>query len=159
MIYVCSISFQLSGALLLLIFFVSAKRKKVLQRFAGTGIIVKDRNTNKILYNEDSLRKCFRDTYINKCAFIYIALGYFLSVFGVNCRNSLFLVGTVIILFASLIMFLTVIIISQIVARSRSINRELSDDDLLGADVAPDMEVIFTKDIDEIMRENEKSNN
>ena len=35
-----------------MIFVLSTKREKVIQRFAGNGIIARDNNTNEILYNE-----------------------------------------------------------------------------------------------------------
>lgn len=53
-IYVISISFQLAGALQL-IFIISTKRDKVIESFAGKGIISKDNNTKEITYNKKAL--------------------------------------------------------------------------------------------------------
>lgn len=41
-VYISSIAFQPSEALLLMLYIVSIKRRSVIQRFADTGIITKD---------------------------------------------------------------------------------------------------------------------
>ena len=56
-IYILSISFQLAGALLLMIFALSTKREKIIQQFAGKGLIYRDNNTDKLSLTKRFLEK------------------------------------------------------------------------------------------------------
>lgn len=80
-IYVISISLQVTGAILLLLFNMSCNRDKVIQKFVeerGSVIGIDD----KINYDLKSLKAQFEVAYINKMSFLYIALGYLLGIFS-----------------------------------------------------------------------------
>ena len=145
-IYIISISLQLAGALLLMIFVLSTKREKVIQRFAGNGIIARDNNTNEILYNEKAFKDSFKNAYLNKCSFAFIALGYFMGVFGAINYNTA-LVGILIVLCTGLIMGATYLIVNQIVSHSKVINKKITNEELSLAGVEPDIEDIPNDEI------------
>ena len=144
--YIISISLQLAGALLLMIFVLSTKREKVIQRFAGNGIIARDNNTNEILYNEKAFKDSFKNAYLNKCSFAFIALGYFMGVFGAINYNKA-LVGILIVLCTGLIMGATYLIVNQIVSHSKVINKKITNEELSLAGVEPDIEDIPNDEI------------
>ena len=132
-----------------MIFALSTKRKKVIQRFAGNGIIARDNDTNEILYNEKAFKDSFKDAYLNKCSFAFIALGYFTGVFGAINYNKA-LVGVLIVLVTALIMGATYLIVNQIISHSKVINKRITNEELELAGVEPDIEDISSDEIDKI---------
>ena len=151
-IFICSISFQVAGALLLMCFSLSTSRKKTIQRFASSRIIHKDGNTGKLYYKKEVFRNCFREAYLNRVSFFYIALGYMLSVFGKNDCNNYFIVCSFIILVTAFLMSVTHFIVKQVIARKKTINSEITDDELQELDIKPDMPSLSYAKIDEIMK-------
>ena len=81
-IYILAISLQVSGALLLLIKSISIKRKDLIIRFKGNGIIFKDNNIDEISYDKEAFQKLFENTLINRWSFGFIFSGYLIGVFG-----------------------------------------------------------------------------
>ena len=81
-IYILSISFQVSGGLILLLWSFGRTKEKVLQLyFPGSNIVERDEN-NKVCLDKKKLRKKAVDIYMNRFAFICLIIGYGLSLFG-----------------------------------------------------------------------------
>lgn len=80
-IYMIAVSLQVAGALLLLCYNVSAKRKDIIKSFADTKGFIQIQNT-EIEYDKSRLKEIFKIAYINKLSFLYIVLGYIAGVFG-----------------------------------------------------------------------------
>lgn len=135
-----------------MIFALSTKREKVIQRFAGNGIIARDNNTNEIFYNEKAFKDSFKDAYLNKCSFAFIALGYFTGVFGEINYNKV-LVGVLIVLLTALIMGVTYLIVNQLVSHSKVINKKITNEELNLVGVEPDIEDIPNDEIDKIINQ------
>lgn len=81
LIYVIAVSLQVAGALLLLCYNVSAKRKNIIKSFASTKGCIQVQGT-KIEYDKHRLKEIFKLAYINKMSFLYIVVGYIAGVFG-----------------------------------------------------------------------------
>ncbi len=152
-IYIIAISFQLSGALLLVFYSISTKRKNVIKRFAGKCLIYRDNNTNEITYDKDALKIAFRDAWLNKIAFALIALGYFFGVFGEIDEKNKNLIALVIGLLTVMIMILSYFIVTCIIKYSSNINKELSNGELSELGIEPDIESLSNKEIDDIINE------
>ena len=94
--YVGAISFQLAGAVLLLIGFCGKTWDRILNLyFPGSNFAnVKD---GMVELEKEKIQKCARKIYQNRVAFLYISLGYILGVYGeivVSDKNSI-IVGIV----------------------------------------------------------------
>ena len=78
-IYTMSISLQIAGALILLLWSLGNTKKKVIKSyFPGSNIAERDDN-NRVCLRKEKLAK---DIYMNRIAFIFLIIGYGLSLFG-----------------------------------------------------------------------------
>ena len=154
MIYILAISFQLAGALLLMVNVLSTRRDKVIRRFVGKGMIYRDNNTNEISYDETALKDTFKEAYLSKLAFLFIAIGYVLGVFkspDSDCRMWLALI----IIFVSIFIIATsYLVVNAITKFSKKVNRKLPNQELLALGIEPDIENISNEEIDKLFTEN-----
>lgn len=100
-IYIIAVSFQVSGALLLLIYNISTKRENIIKNFANNKGFI-GRCGTEITYNKDGLKEIFKIAYINKISFFYIIIGYIIGVFGKIEENTYIIsiiVGMIIFIF------------------------------------------------------------
>lgn len=148
-IYAVAISFQISGALLLLFYNISTSRKHIVKEFAQKSIII--REENEILYNKEALKKCFKNAWINKIAFILIILGYILGVFGEIEEVNKILVVVLILMITSIVILISHLIVSFLIKILPSVNKELTDDEIneIGGEV--DIETMSSKDVEDIL--------
>lgn len=150
MLYIFSISFQVAGALLLMVSVLSTKRDKVVRRFVGRGTLYRDNNTNTIFYNKTALQETFKEAYLSKFAFLYIAVGYFMGVFGVLNNDYLMLIALAIVVLTILLVALSHLAVFLILKFSKKVNRELSNEELSYLGIEPDIENISNEDIQRI---------
>lgn len=154
MIYILAISFQLAGALLLMVNVLSTRRDRVIRRFVGKGILYRDNNTNEISYDEKALKDTFKEAYLSKFAFLFIAVGYVLGVFespGNVCRE---LMAGIIVLVSVFIIAISHLIVCAILKFSKKVNRKLTNQELIALGIEPDIENISNEEIDKLFREN-----
>ena len=152
-IYILSISLQLAGALLLMIFALSTKREKIIQQFAGKGLIYRDNNTDKLSYNETVFREAYRNAYLNKCAFAFIGLGYLSGIFGDIGLNNKFLIAFFIIICTAILMGTTYIIVECFTKHCKIVNQKITSDELLAIGIEPDLENISDDKIQELFKD------
>ena len=114
--YILSLALQVAGAVLLIIkYFGKTKDRIIDEYFPGSNIIERDK-ANKATLCKEKVQECVKRIYDNRMAFVFIAIGYVLSLFGATnnaCKICLFLY---------LVIFTVVIIlieksISNIIAR------------------------------------------
>lgn len=139
-IYIVAISFQLAGALLLLLYSISAKRENVIRRFASKCLIYRDNNTNEIQYDKEALKSSFRDAWLNKLSFGLIALGYLIGIFGEIGQTDKLLIFPYVVILTELIMFASYFMVICIIKYSSKVNKELSNDELNTLGIKPDIE-------------------
>ena len=78
-----SVSLQLAGALILLLFGVSTNRDDIIRSlFSSTAYIERDGNTDEITDISIQYKEKYRNAFLNKIAFFLLSLGYGLSLFG-----------------------------------------------------------------------------
>lgn len=147
MVYILSISFQLAGALLLMVNVLSTKRDKVIRRFVGRGTLYRDNNTNEISYDKNALKDTFKDAYLSKLAFLYIAVGYFMGVFGSVNGYCKMITAITIIIATALLILLSHLAVYFILKFSKKVNRELSNEELTALGIEPDIENISNEEI------------
>jgi len=81
-IYMFSIAFQISGALVLMIRFWGRTEKKVVNGCFGENNYVEVNEEEKIVLTRETLIKSASNIYLSRMAFIYIVAGYLLGVYG-----------------------------------------------------------------------------
>lgn len=103
-IYVLAIALQITGAVLLIIKYWGNTQNRIINEyFPGTGIANNDGDDNTVLEVE-KVRECVREIYASRFAFIDIAVGYALSVFGEKgFANGILLLIYVLLLSSSII--------------------------------------------------------
>lgn len=150
MIYVISISLQVAGSLLLMMNSLSTNRKKVIQRFAGKGIISRDNNTKMIDYNKIAFKEIYKDAYLTKISFAFIAFGYFLSVFGsAEDINKMYLAVYIAIITIA-IMLIAYWVVNLILKHSKKVNKDINNDELETIGIEPDFQNISNKEINKL---------
>ena len=145
--YIIAISFQVAGALQLLVSFVSTKRDNVIKRFAEKGFISQDGNTQKINYDKTSFLEEFKTAWLSKIAFGLIAIGYLIGIWG-NIENEKKLSAFILIIaITTLILFLSHSVVGIYVKKSKKINAEITSDELDQLKIEPASRSISDKEI------------
>ncbi|WP_295054787.1 hypothetical protein [uncultured Fibrobacter sp.] len=152
-IYIFSASFQIAGALLLLLYSVSTKRELVIRRFVGKGLLT--RKGDVVEYDQEAYKNEYHMAYLNKLSFLHIAVGYLINIFGCieGVNKGLVVVG--ILLSTILVMFLSVKGTSFLVNHLKACDK-ITNNDLKDFGIKPDMEFMTSEDID-LLWENAKN--
>lgn len=151
LIYIISISFQVAGALLLVVYFISTKRKAVIKKFAGNGTIHLDNNTQELTYNEKAFFDEYKMAYIQRLSFVYILAGYLSGVFGslsesIRCR----VIALVIIAILSLALMFFSNKGVELYVRKKNKAFKITNDELKELGIKPDSESISNSQLDKI---------
>ena len=81
-IYILSIAFQVAGAVLLIIKYWGKTESRIIAEYFPEirfGLVNK---SGKITMKKKRVQACARNVYHNRMSFLYIAIGYILSIFG-----------------------------------------------------------------------------
>lgn len=80
--YILSLALQVAGAILLIIKYWGRTQERIIEEyFPGSNIIKRD-DENNVHLEKKKVQKCAQTIYHNRMAFVFIAIGYGLSVFG-----------------------------------------------------------------------------
>lgn len=153
--YGVALSFQLAGALILLIYGLSTKRENLVRNFARGTLIKRDGTTKKIHHKQDKFQESCKEVYLNKAAFIFLAVGYGTGIFGKGpslFREKIILAGLVIIA-TILIIGITKVTVEKIIKSSQKTNDPITDEELKKLRIKADLESISNEDIDRIMKQ------
>lgn len=90
--FIFMLAFQLSGALLLLLNSVKGGKEAVIKHcFPGSNVVERDENNNCKIPKE-KLQKSAHEIYLNRTAFLYLTIGYFLAAFSPTTEVRIILV-------------------------------------------------------------------
>lgn len=153
LVYIFSISFQVAGAMILLLFTLSTKRLEIIKRFSGTGMIFRNGDTGELNYNENEFVNTFREGYLNKAAITFIAIGYFAGVFGEIGQNNRVLVAFCVITFTTIILMLTCYFVESFLKKSPVVNARITNRELEQVGIKPDMESISGEEISKMFQQ------
>lgn len=152
LLYIISISLQISGALLLMLFSLSTNRKKVIKNFINKDIITKD-SDERIDYNKEELKETFKTAYLNKFSFGFIALGYLIGVIGEIDYSYKLVIILGIIIFTLIFMILAYLIVHFIMKYSKEVNKELTEEEMIAYNIDPTITMVTQNDIDELFKD------
>jgi len=156
LVYIFAISFQVAGAMILLLFTLSTKRLEIIKRFSGTGMIFRNGDNGELSYNENEFVNTFREGYLNKFAITYIAIGYFLGVFGEIGQNNKVLIAFCVITFTAIILMLTCYSVERFLKKASIVNARITNEELKQAGIEPEMESISEEEIFNICQQDVK---
>lgn len=156
LVYIFAISFQVAGAMILLLFTLSTKRLEIIKRFSGTGMIFRNGDNGELSYNENEFVNTFREGYLNKLAITYIAIGYFLGVFGEIGQNNKVLIAFCVITFTAIILMLTCYSVERFLKKASIVNARITNEELKQAGIEPEMESISEEEIFNICQQDVK---
>ena len=150
-IYIISISLQIAGALMLLLFSISVKRGNVIRRFCANGIITADSNTKKIDYKKETFIEEFRKAYLSKISFICIATGYILGVFG-DIGNKQREIAIWIFIVTTFIIIISYFVVGMLIKHNKSVNKEITISELEELGIQVDITDISYAEIDKMFK-------
>lgn len=116
-IYAFSISLQVAGAVMIMIFAISTNRKVIIRSFASNNVIFEDGDTHKLKYNRDAFISMYRTAYYSKVSVIYIALGYGLGIFGDMAQANCWVVLFIVVLLTTALIILTRCVVGKLLKR------------------------------------------
>lgn len=151
-IYLLSISFQLSGALILIFFCWGNIEQKVLSKVFSANSIMERNYENKVTIKRDKLFRAYKEVWLNRTAFILLGLGYLLGVFGSNEGSNLWF-SCILLMFGSVVMMIIGNKIATIIAKKASTHdKEYDYEDLCSKiDVTVSTNII-NDEIDELLK-------
>ena len=149
-IYVIAISLQLAGALLLLVNATSTKRDNLIKSFAKSRIIYRDGDTKELSYNVDAFKGLYRNIYLNKFAFAYISLGYFIGIFGDISAASKIIVLFCVAVVAFIDLLGAYFVVDKICMQREKVTKKITNEELIDLGIEPDAESISTEEIDKM---------
>lgn len=119
-----SLVFQLSGAILLILNYFSKTKKKIAyEYFTFEGYVIKvDKEMKKIrMVDENRLSDILHGIYLNRVAFIYLLIGYAVTVIGENKSSSPCILALILIAISVIFSVITFKIIEKIARRRSSL--------------------------------------
>lgn len=116
MAYILAVALQVSGALILILFAMSTKRKSVIQQFANSHVITKNED-GSLKYNHEEFVRTYKNRLYTRCAVCFIAAGYGIGVFGDNS-----MVNRIVILICVIVAVALLIALSHYIIRVKTNN-------------------------------------
>ena len=83
-----SIAFQLSGAILLMVKFWGKRKEEILQQYFNSSESICRDDGEEVVLHKEKLRKIFKEICLTRFSFIYIVLGYALSVLDISTSKK-----------------------------------------------------------------------
>lgn len=103
LIYLLSLALQVSGALILIIFCWGNTEHRVLNTLYPANSSVHREDDDTVIISKEKLRKAHGEVLLNRNAFVFIGLGYLISLFG-KSDGVKPLMGLVIVILASAVL-------------------------------------------------------
>ncbi len=82
--FLTALSLQVAGALILIVFYWGNTKRRILNTIYSSNTMLQREDNNKVIIAREKLIKAHREVLLNRIAFIFIVLGFLLSLFGDN---------------------------------------------------------------------------
>ena len=150
LLYIFSISFQIAGAVLLIISALSIKREDVIKKFINKTIISLESNTGEVIYDKTEFKNTFKQAYLTGFSFSYICLGYLLGIFANIKDFNKWIILFLIIIITTILVIIAYYSTNSIIKKSSNINKEITIDELKELGLEVNIENISNDEIDKI---------
>ncbi len=146
--YILSISFQLAGSTILLIFPNRVNRAYLVKSFLLNSFT--SANENSLEYDHKAYVKSCETIHSNCIAFFYLLCGYFLSIFATNqSEKRLQVLISIAVIFVVLII-ISRLVVSLIIKHSKKVTQRITIDELGKLGINPNLESIKVEEIDKL---------
>lgn len=115
-VFLISLALQVSGALILILFCWGNTERRVLNTIFSATSSVHREDDNTVIVSRDKLIRAHKNVLLNRTAFILIAIGYLLSLFGSN-EGIIAWIGLIIVLLMSAILVAIGVLTVRIIAK------------------------------------------
>jgi hypothetical protein len=105
-----------SGALILILFCWGNTERRVLNTIFSANVSVQREDNNTVIISRDKLIRAHKNVLLNRTAFILIAIGYLLSLFGSNEGVSAWM-GLILVLLMSTILVAIGVLTVHVIAK------------------------------------------
>ena len=149
-VFILSASLQAAGALVLMVSFWNNIYHETLKVIFPSILIAYRDNDNNVVIKKRELYKASKHIYLNRCAFVYLALGYILGVLGNNDTFGWCTIMLLLTIMGLLILF-SLLISSLHAKRAAKEDKRISYEELnsiLGREVPTN---ITTKELEELL--------
>lgn len=114
MMYILSVSLQVAGALILLLWACGNTKERIKDKYYPEIRTAERDKDENITMDVKIIRKCASAIYMNRFSFLYIALGYYVAVFGnVGDRKTVIAVS---VLGVTIVLMIFAVTLSNILA-------------------------------------------
>lgn len=146
-----SVSFQLAGALVLLLYNVSTKRDDII-RSMYNAMAYTERNGNTQEINDLSIqfREKYRNAYLNKAAFFLLTVGYVLSLFGAIGKDEQCSAFFLVIVLTTLFVWLTKFLVEKYCLQQPDASTPVRNADLERLGIEPHSESLSDIEVNDI---------
>lgn len=151
-LYLMSLSLQLSGALILIVFYWRRTEYKVLNRIFPVNTSIHRDDDNTVIISKEKLYRAYKEVLQNRIAFILIAAGYLLCLFG-NADGICAWLGFIVVLVVSIMLLGIGNYVSHIISKVRYKKDCIYDYEELLSILESDVDTnIITQEIDDICK-------
>ena len=142
--YITAISFQVSGALMLILYAISTKRKNVIRSFARSHMITRNGDTKELSYDHDAFVDNYRTAYFSKLSVCFIALGYLFGIFGDIGSSNRGYIALAIVVSTIFLILVSSVCVKWLLTKD-SVQKRICNEELEAVGAEPDMESINSK--------------
>lgn len=115
-VFLISLALQVSGALILILFCWGNTERRVLNTIFSATSSVHREDDNTVIISRGKLIRAHKNVLLNRTAFILIAIGYLLSLFGSN-EGIIAWIGLIIVLLMSTILVAIGVLTVHVIAK------------------------------------------
>lgn len=119
LIYLISLALQISGAIILIIFCWGNTEHRVLNTIYPANSSLHREDDNTVIISKEKLFKAHKTVLLNRNSFVFIALGYLISLFG-SAKGVNPWEGLVIVIVASVVFIVVGVLVSHLRAKMRN---------------------------------------
>ena len=130
---------------------MSTKKDDIIKSlFDCSCYVVRDGNTNKINDISVQFKEKYRKAYLNKAAFLYLSIGYLISLFGMVEVKKQSCAVLLVFFLTLLIIGITIALIELYLLKQLKVTNGITNADLKRLNLTPHMESLPDKEIEEI---------
>ena len=116
LVFLLSLALQVSGALILIVFCWGNTEHRVLNAIYSANSSVHREEDDTVIISKEKLRKAHGEVLLNRNAFVFIGLGYLISLFGKNDGVKP-MIGLVIVFATSILLVVLGVLTSKLIAK------------------------------------------
>lgn len=149
--YILSISLQLAGAIILLVFPNSVSRANLIRSFSHNSFT--SAKGNSVKYNHEAYVESCKIIYFNRIAFVYLTAGYLGSIFSTSPSEKRYQVFIAVAVILIVLIIIARLVVRLIVTHSKKVTKRITRDELKKLNIEPNIEIATNEDIEKMIND------